>query len=386
MPDAFARADASADASVDPSANPHPGASTGVRPAATRPAWAAGVDVTAWCRELRTLVHAGMTVVEALDALRLQGRSAARDRLHGALLGALGRGRRLSDAMADTGAFPPLLLAGVRAGERTSGLIAALDDYLRHAEAMDRLSRQARSAAVYPALVAGLGALIALLLLVVVVPRFAGLYTDAASLSLPTRALLALSGLLVQHGLAGIGWLAVGALGLAAAWRRGGDQGLQGAWRRAVHRAGQWPGVRSGVRDLQRARLYQSLALMYRGGFTLDEALLECRRWSPGATMAAGIGRAVQALQRGRSVSDAMAAGGLTDPVSERLLAVAGRSGEFDRALQTIADRHAQRFGHYLDRVSRLVEPILLLAVAVLVGSMVVLMYMPVFDMAGVLP
>lgn len=348
------------------------------------------LDIPAWCRELRTLVDAGMSVSEALDTLRLQDRPQAQTRLHDELVRGLRQGRRLSDAMADTGAFPPLLLAGVRAGERTSGLVVALDDYLRHAESMARLTQRARHAALYPGLVAGLGLVITVFLLVGVVPRFAHLYGDLTALSTPTRLLLGVSRLLVDHGASWAAAGAVGGLALALAWHMERaawlQHGVQGLTRRVADWAAGQPGLRGGIRDLQRARLYQSLALMVRGGYTLDEALAECRRWSPGTRMAEGIGTALASLRQGRPVSASLSAGQLTDTVALRLLAVAERSGGFDRVLQAIADRHAQRFGHYLDRVSRLVEPLLLLGVALFVGALVVLMYMPVFDMAGVLP
>ena len=77
------------------------------------------------------------------------------------------------------------------------------------------------------------------------------------------------------------------------------------------------------------------------------------------------------------------AAAGLTQTVSERLIAVGERTGGFDAVLQTIADRHAQAFATFVERATRIVEPLLLLLVALVVGGVVVMMYMPIFDMAG---
>ena len=74
---------------------------------------------------------------------------------------------------------------------------------------------------------------------------------------------------------------------------------------------------------------------------------------------------------------------GLTDTVSERLLAVGERSGGFDAVLQTIADRHATAFATFVERATRIVEPLLLLVVALVVGGIVVMMYMPIFDIAN---
>jgi general secretion pathway protein F len=88
-------------------------------------------------------------------------------------------------------------------------------------------------------------------------------------------------------------------------------------------------------------------------------------------------------MARGRAVSQAFAAARLTEPVSERLLAVGERSGSFEAVLQTVAARHAQSFSTFVERATRVVEPLLLLVVALVVGGIVVMMYMPIFDIAN---
>lgn len=131
------------------------------------------------------------------------------------------------------------------------------------------------------------------------------------------------------------------------------------------------------------AKLYQSLALMFKGGYTLDEALLVCEGLGLGGEVAAGLPRARHALSQGQAVSQAFSEAGLTETVSQRLLAVGERTGNFDAVLQTIADRHADTFTTFIERATRIVEPLLLLLVALVVGGIVVMMYMPIFDIAN---
>jgi general secretion pathway protein F len=161
------------------------------------------------------------------------------------------------------------------------------------------------------------------------------------------------------------------------AWRRGVVQSRLGGW---IHRVGpldrQW-------RHFRLAKLYQSLALMFKGGYTLDEALAVCEGLELGDDVADGLRRARHALGLGRAVSSAFEDAGLTETVSQRLLAVGERTGNFDSVLQTIADRHAEAFTTFIERATRIVEPLLLLVVALVVGGIVVMMYMPVFDIAN---
>jgi general secretion pathway protein F len=349
--------------------------------AATRPraAMAGGrFDVAWWCRELRTLLHAGMTAVEAIETLAADHKDAARDHVHGALLKALREGQALSRAMRGVGVFPEVLVASVTASERTSTLADALEDYLRYDEMLDRLRRQAVSAAIYPAVVVGMGALIAMFLLVFVIPRFSRMYVDFhGSVSSATQAVLWLSRALSSYlPLVIGGFAALIALGVLA-WRQG--------W---VKRA--LVGFIEGIEPLRRqwdhfrlAKLYQSLALMFKGGYTLDEALQVCQGLDLGPRMAQGLTVARRDIARGKSASRALAGADLTETVTERLLAVGERTGGFEAVLQTIADRHAQAFATFVERATRIVEPLLLLMVALVVGGIVVMMYMPIFDIAG---
>ena len=129
------------------------------RPSASRTSVGSGkLDLSWWCRELRTLVLAGMTVVEALETVNAQQLGKARAEVNAALVARLHEGKSLSVAMTEVGAFPSVLIASVKASERTSSLVEALDDYLRYDDMLQKLRKQVVSAAIYPAVVVGLGA------------------------------------------------------------------------------------------------------------------------------------------------------------------------------------------------------------------------------------
>lgn len=335
-------------------------------------------DAAAWCRELRTLLRSGMTVVEAVETLAESHDDAERVRIQTQMLEALQRGKRLSGAMAATGVFPPVLLAGVIASERTSSLAAALDDFLDYDAMIERLRRHAVSAAIYPAVVTGLGCAIAVFLLLFVIPRFSRMYGERqASLTWATDWVLATSRVVQAYQ----GWIAVGlgmaAVALWAGWRHG----LLTKWLlRAVERVAL---LRVQVNHFRLAKLYQSLALMLRGGYTLSEALDVCRSLDLGPGLEQQVKNAYEQIAGGSSASSAFVSAGLADTVAKRLLAVGERGGTFDIVVLSISQRHAVRFTDFVERATRIVEPVLLLLVAVVVGGIVVLMYMPIFDMAN---
>ncbi len=334
--------------------------------------------VATWCRELATLLKAGMTAVEALETLAAQARGTEREIVHTGLLRSLQQGHRLSRAMQRSGAFPAVLIAGVTTSERTGTLTGALEDYLRYDEMVMRLSRQAISAAIYPAVVALLGFLVALFLLLYVIPRFSRMYVDFhGAVSVPTRVLMMLSEALHDQVpvvmAAGVGLL------LLVAWMF--RKGL--AWKMMARLVEVIPPLRNQWNHFRRAKLYQALALMFRGGYTLDEALAVSAEMGLGTSVDTGIARARGEIAQGRAVASAFGEAGLTDEVTRRLLGVGERSGSFDTVLQAIADRCAGEFATFVERAMRVVEPLLLLLVALVVGGIVVTMYMPIFDIAN---
>ncbi len=342
----------------------------------------APLDVAWWCQELRTLLVAGMTVVEALETLNAQSMSRvlgrARAQVHAGLVTQLRQGQALSAAMQAVGGFPGVLVAGVKASERTSSLVEALDDYLRYHEMLERLRKQVVSAAIYPAVVVTLGGAITLFLLLFVIPRFSRMYADLhGAVSWTTRLLIGVSGILNAHGALVAAGLATGLVALLAAWR-------SGLVARVAARIAQGIGpLQRQIDEFRLAKLYHSLALMFRGGYALDDALRQCAALGLGERLRSGIEGAQHALARGQRVSSAFSEAGLTDTVTQRLLAVGERTGNFDRVLQTIAERHAGNFTTFVERATRVVEPLLLLIVALVVGGIVVMMYMPVFDIAS---
>ena len=336
------------------------------------------IDVTWWCKELATLLRAGMTVVEAVETMQLQSTGGSRANAQQILLKALHEGKSLSQAMLKTGLFPKVLVASVTASERTSTLVVALEDYLRYDLQMQGLRKQAIGAAIYPSIVITFGFLISLFLLLFVIPRFSKMYgTFHARISGATSWILSLSHF-VQHSMPMLFLLSCLLLALTLlAWQLRWWHALAGM------AAENLPVLRDATKDFRASQLYQSLALTLRGGFPLIEALQVCESLGLGPKMMTALARVIPAIERGQAASQAFVEAGLADFVAERLLRVGERNGQFPEVLQALADRHAQSFSTFVQRATRLIEPLLLVSVALMVGGIVVMMYMPIFDIAN---
>ncbi len=331
-----------------------------------------------FCREVSTLVQAGMTVVEAVDTLSVRERLAGRhDSLAAQLLQRLQQGTSLSHALASLPGAPAVLVAAVRAGERTSDLAQALSDYLKFDQLVEQLRRRAVSASIYPALVTTLGVGISLFLLLVVMPNFARMYTNLrGEAGGATGWMIGLSQWVSEHQAATLA--AVGLALLALAWW---------VWRGMARRqlmalALRLPWLRRRIDDFQLAMMYQALALMLKGGYPLTEALAVASRSALDARLSSALEQALGRIGQGGAVAPALADAGLCDEVGRRLMAAAERNGEFHLAADVVSRLHGERFELFVERLTRIVEPVLLMAVALMVGTIVVMMYLPVFDMA----
>jgi general secretion pathway protein F len=136
------------------------------------------------------------------------------------------------------------------------------------------------------------------------------------------------------------------------------------------------------VKDFQLAMTYQALALMLKGGYPMTEALRVAGGSGLDDALRQAVAQALARIERGESVAQSLSEHGLADEVSRRLMAAAERNGDFHLAADVVSKLHAARFELFVERLTRLVEPLLLMLVALLVGTIVIMMYLPVFDMA----
>lgn len=336
-------------------------------------------DAVLFCEELRTLLSSGMSLVEAIDTLGSKGtddnKQAILRELHQRLLD----GKQFSAAL-ELNQFPfsPLLIASIRSSERSSRIEVALDEYINYETMGRELGRKLVSAAIYPSLVIGFGAAVSMFMIAYVVPRFARVYDDYThALSLPTEVLLNVGVFCSNHFFAiALSWLFVLG-GTVILYKNGKLKSI------ALRILAKSKTARYYLKLYQLARIYQTLSMLLRGGYTLSDAIPLAQNLAFDEELRERIGRSRDRVLEGRRLSAALAENGLTDTVTERLLQVGERSGSLAKVMDVIAQNSRQEFTLFLERATRLAEPVLLMAVAIMIGAIIVMMYMPIFDLAG---
>lgn len=339
-----------------------------------------GFPLQLFSQELRVMLDAGLSLPEAMQALvEKESRDDLRHTLK-RVADALLEGASFSAALArQPDAFPALYVAMIKASEKTGDLSEALARYIGYQQQVDAIRRKVLSASVYPALLLAVGVLVALFLLGYVVPRFSAVYDDLGRKLPWITELMLRAGRLLNDNVA---IAAVSAVVAAA----------------AIFHALSQPGVRAGIlRQLWRiprfgerlriydlSRLYRTLAMLLRSGMPIVPAMRNASdllRPEPRARLAL----ALADIEQGHTISQAMAEHGLTTPVALRMLRVGERSGRMSELMERIAAYFEDDLARWIDWFTRLFEPILMLLIGGVIGAVVLLMYMPILELAGAL-
>jgi len=287
-------------------------------------------------------------------------------------------GERFSVAIAHfPDAFPPLYVSVVQASEKTSGLVEALSRFVAYQEQVELVKKKLAAAAVYPLLLLSVGGLVALFLLGYVTPRFASIYEgNLERLPFASRMLIAGGGMIEAHALPAL----VTLLAVAALTVWGVSRPATRAWiSRLLWRT---PGVGEHLRVFHLTRFYRTVGMLLQGGIpvvqslSMAEGLLhpELRLRLNGAT---------RMIREGQSLSRAMEDNGLSTPVAVRLLRVGEKSGRMGDMMEAVAKFHDEELARFVEWFTRLVEPLLMAVIGLVIGVIVVLLYLPIFELAG---
>ncbi|GAB6043736.1 type II secretion system inner membrane protein GspF [Endothiovibrio diazotrophicus] len=326
------------------------------------------------------LLEAGLPLDETLRELEAPHHAAPLRRLAGALRVRVEGGAALSAALADhPAAVDPLAVALVAVGERSGELAEVAARLHRELAWRAELAGRLQRLLLYPAVTLAVVGGVTLFLLLEVVPGLAAL---GSALGRPpsaeTRWLLAAgrwAGILLPLlAVAAPPLLLAGTLILRRSERlltiR--DRWLLGVW---------WIGPQ--LRRAALARLARALALMYRAGLPLLEALAVAARVAGNRAVAAATARVLGAVERGTPLSEAFAGAELFPPLLVRMVALGERSGGLDRALGRVAELEEQALREALERAAALLEPLLTLLLGGLLGGVVLAVMGPLFDLIG---
>jgi general secretion pathway protein F len=334
--------------------------------------------VQLFSQELLVLLDAGLPLVEAIETLAQKERRDEFRALLGRIVAVLRQGQPLSAALEQQPAvFSPLYVATVRAAEKTSDLAPALSRYVAYEAQLEAIRKRALNASIYPMVLIAAGALVFLFLLFYVVPRFGKIYEDrAGDLPFFSQVLIGWGQFVEGHAMVALGGLAALAVAAVSTLRNPRIRAALGdlLWR--------VPAIGERLKVYHVARLYRTTGMLLRGGMPLVAALgMSAELLHP--VLRGRLAAATRLISEGRGVSESLDANELVTPVALRMLIVGEQGGNMGEMMDRAASFHDEELARWVDWFTRMFEPLLMALIGLVIGAIVILMYMPIFELAG---
>jgi general secretion pathway protein F len=331
-----------------------------------------------FCQEFRVLLQAGLSMTDVLDTLIQKENNAINKSSLQQLLTAIEEGQPLSQAMsAQASIFPSLLIASVSTAETTGNLPEALARYSQYAENVDLLKKRIVSASIYPAIVVSFGLQVFLFLLLYVIPKFSKIYeTQVRHISGSTQFILSLAHFSERY--AAYALMALAGLILLVLWAvkqpRFMAKFYDILWK--------LPFLGEKVRLYHLSRFYRTFAMLLKSGVTVSAGLGMVSNML-GAGLQDNLLKAKRLINEGKTFSEAFDNSALTTPVAMRLFRVGEKTGTLERMMEHAASFHEDQMLRWVDKFTKIFEPTLMAIIGILIGGLVLMMYLPIFDLAS---
>lgn len=334
-------------------------------------------DLALMTRQFATLLVAGLPLVDALGVLVDQAEKKPVKALFADIREQIRGGKALSAVLELHGKdFSPIYVHMVRAGE-TSG---ALDQILfRLAEFLEKqlaLKNKVTNALLYPALMLFVGVSVLFFLMTFVVPKITAVFTNMQqALPWPTVALMSVSQFFADYWLLLAGLLIAGIVLVQRSVRT--DKGRIAADRLILR----LPLIGDVARMVSISRLSSTLATMLASGVQLLDALDVSKRVMNNRVLEETVEGARQNIREGETIADPLKRSGEFPALVTHMIAVGERSGEMEEMLRRVSQIYDGEVERVITRLTSLLEPIMILAMGVIVFFIVVAILLPIFEM-----
>ncbi|OIO67866.1 MAG: hypothetical protein CO186_10720 [Zetaproteobacteria bacterium CG_4_9_14_3_um_filter_49_83] len=332
-------------------------------------------DITLFLQQLATLTAAGMPLTEALESVA-EGMDKKRSRraVHDVRQQVV-EGVSLARAMRSIG-LDDIICNMVEAGEETGQLEAVAARLSELLDKRQQMKQELLSAILYPTIILSFGILVMIILLTFVVPQIVAVFERTGG-ELPTLTVIVISvsEFLRAHGLALILALAASALAVHMALRKESIRELRDNNLLRI------PGIASMLAKIETARYTRTLGMLLGGGVPTLAAMHIANQSFASVPFRRLGEQAREAMREGGSLAESLKQGHVVPHLAVRLISVGEQSGKLDQMLLRIADQFDQETSRNLKRLLTIVEPALMLVMAIMVGMMAMAILMPIVEM-----
>lgn len=336
-------------------------------------------EMAIFCRQLSVSVNSGLSLREALEGIHEDMNVPALKRVLGYIIKQLHDGVPFSKAVAQhPKIFSPVFIGMVRAAEEAGSLSETLDQLANYMEANDKLQRKIKSLMAYPIFVAIFFALICLVMVLGIIPRFQEIFGSLGS-ELPrfTQAIFSVNAFLVTNSLYILGGVLL-VLALYTLYRNTALGALQ------VDRLKlRLPLSGSCLKRYIVARICRCLAIMLKSGVPVSTALAIVAKIGDNRAIEKAIREAHQQILSGSSIANGLEATGIFPALLIRMMGVGESAGRLPEVLGKVSDAYEDQVEGAITTSTALLEPIIISVFGMMVLLLIVSIYLPVFNVAA---
>ncbi|RMF47939.1 MAG: type II secretion system F family protein [Deltaproteobacteria bacterium] len=330
-------------------------------------------------QEFLVLLKAGLPILQIFDTLIERQEPGAMLDVLRSIREEVKGGSSLSDAMGKFPRFfPYLYVASIRAGERTGDLPVTLARYIEYQKRLEAIKARVRNATFYPMLLTIAVVAVVLFLMLYVVPSFSQIYADAkVELPFLTRVLIT-----VANGMVGALPLLIAGVVLAAVLVRSALLTEKGAFLFDRFKL-KVPFFGALLTEYALLSFCRTLGTILLSGVPIVQALQMARGTLNNRVLESAIVAAIRRVEEGMGLSESFERCGFFPNIALRMIGVGEKGGSLPDMLADVADYYETEVERRLDRLTTMIEPVMMASMGLLIGGIVVAMYFPIFQLAG---
>lgn len=334
-------------------------------------------DLSIFCRQFYTMINAGLGIVKCLDILAMQTENKTLRRTLAMITEDVQKGLTLSEAMKNhSNIFPTILISMVEAGEVSGNLDGIMERMAIHFEKENKIENKVKSAMIYPMVLAIVSVVVVVFMLIFVLPTFTGMFEGSGeALPWPTQFLLTLSDSLRDYWYIYGGGLGLLVFGMTTFLRT--ESGIRAFDSLKL----KLPVVKTTTAKVITSRFTRTLSTLMDSGIHLIKSMEVVSNVVNNVVIRDRLVDSIEQIRKGVPLSRSVRDIGVFPPMVDSMIKIGEESGSLDDVLLKTADFYDEEVEESLARLTGLVEPIMIVVMAVLIGFIVIAMYLPMFDM-----
>jgi type II secretory pathway component PulF len=328
-------------------------------------------------RQLSTMFSAGLTIEKAITDLEKEEKNKKFAKVLRKLSDDIRKGFSLSEAMEQhPGVFNPLYVALVKAGEVSGTLHTVLDELSDYLEKIEDTRRKVYSAMAYPVFMLCFLILVVWIMFYWIIPMFAAVYADFdADLPAVTTLAINASNFIVNHAFSTVLFSIVALFGLFLLYLTDRGRYVMDAFKLKI------PVIGAVINNSIMSKFSRTFSILMAAGVPIMDTMELTENVVQNAVVEGAVRRARVMVKEGYGVANSFRRTGMFPPTLLQMISTGEETGDMDKLLSKAAQFYEKLVDSVIDRLTSLIEPLLIVMMAVVVGGIIIVIYLPIFDL-----